>query len=319
MTIVIDGTNGISGVDGTASNPAYEGTDSNTGLFYPAADTVGIATGGTEALRVTSLQNVGIGTATPAAPLEINRNSASSSSGNYPNIRLDNQSATGYTGYYFYNAGVQKAFFELKNDVGALTMGTSSTERARITSGGDFLVGATSTAVSKFYTEQTSSGAYAGRFYLNLASSQSTAGLVVDKKDNTSTTSQVFMQFTINNQGTGSGQINANGASQAAFGSFSDLRLKENIVDLPSQLANIMALRPVEFDYIESEGGGHQISFIAQEFEAIYPDAVGERFDGMKTLTGWSKTEARLVKAIQELKAELDATKAEVAALRGQA
>jgi hypothetical protein len=27
MTVVIDGTNGISGVDGTASNPVYEGTD----------------------------------------------------------------------------------------------------------------------------------------------------------------------------------------------------------------------------------------------------------------------------------------------------
>jgi len=119
----------------------------------------------------------------------------------------------------------------------------------------------------------------------------------------------VFVGFTVNSQGTGSGQINANGANSAAFGSFSDSRLKENIVDLPPQLANIMALRPVEFDYIESEGGGHQISFIAQEMEAVYPDVVGERADGMKTITGWSKTEARLVKAIQELKAEIDTLK----------
>lgn len=29
MTIVIDGTNGISGVDGTAANPAIKGNDSN--------------------------------------------------------------------------------------------------------------------------------------------------------------------------------------------------------------------------------------------------------------------------------------------------
>jgi hypothetical protein len=65
MPIVISGTNGISGVDGTASNPSYEGTDANTGVFFPAADTVAIGTNGTEALRVTSSQNVGIGTSSP--------------------------------------------------------------------------------------------------------------------------------------------------------------------------------------------------------------------------------------------------------------
>lgn len=137
-------------------------------------------------------------------------------------------------------------------------------------------------------------------------SNESTAVSRFTKSSNTSTTGQVFMEFTINNDAAGSGQINANGASQAAFGSFSDKRLKKNIVDLPPQLDNIMALRPVEFDYIESEGGGHQISFVAQEFEEIYPDAVGERKDGMKTLTGWGKTETRLVKAIQELKKMVD-------------
>lgn len=141
--------------------------------------------------------------------------------------------------------------------------------------------------------------------------------LIITKFDNDSTTSQVFARFTIANNTAANGQINANGASQVAFGSWSDARLKENVVDLPSQLENIMALRPVEFDYIKSEGGGHQISFIAQEFEQVYPDAIGEREDGMKVLSGWGKTEARLVKAIQELKAELDKVKAELQTLKG--
>jgi hypothetical protein len=72
MPLVLDGTNGVSGVDGTASNPAIEGTDSNTGIFYPAADTVAIGTGGTEALRVNSSQQVGIGTSSPAYKLDVN-------------------------------------------------------------------------------------------------------------------------------------------------------------------------------------------------------------------------------------------------------
>jgi len=52
MALVLDGSAGVSGVDGTASNPSYEGTDSNTGIFFPAADTVAIGTNGTERVRV---------------------------------------------------------------------------------------------------------------------------------------------------------------------------------------------------------------------------------------------------------------------------
>ena len=86
---------------------------------------------------------------------------------------------------------------------------------------------------------------------------------------------------------------------------------------MPSQLANITALRPVEFDYIESEGGGHQLGFIAQEVEEIYPDLVGERQDGMKTLSGLSKWDARLVKAIQEQQAIIESLTARIEALEG--
>ena len=139
--------------------------------------------------------------------------------------------------------------------------------------------------------------------------------VVIGKYDNNNTTSQIFVYFLISNTGLGAGQINGNGAGQAAFGSFSDARLKENIADLPPQLGNICALRPVEFDY--KDGSGHQIGFIAQEMQAVYPDAVGTREDGMLTISGWSKNEARLVAAIQELKAELDAVKAELAAIKG--
>jgi len=54
MPLVLDGTNGVSGVDGTVSNPSYEGADSNTGIFFPAADTIAFTTGGTEDLRIES-------------------------------------------------------------------------------------------------------------------------------------------------------------------------------------------------------------------------------------------------------------------------
>jgi len=143
-------------------------------------------------------------------------------------------------------------------------------------------------------------------------------GISIVKIDNVSTSSQNFMHFFINDAGTGSGAIVANGASAAAFSAYSDSSLKENIVDLPSQLDNIMALRPVEFDYIESEGGGHQIGFIAQEVQAIYPDLVGAREDGMLTLSDMNKNDARLIKAIQETGAIIKDLTARIAALEAK-
>jgi len=71
MTITINGTTGIAGVDGSASTPAVQGTDTNTGVFF-GTDTVTIATGGTAAVTVDSGQRtkfpttIGVGGATPS-------------------------------------------------------------------------------------------------------------------------------------------------------------------------------------------------------------------------------------------------------------
>jgi hypothetical protein len=61
MALILDGTNGLSDVDGSASTPAIRGTDANTGIFFPAADTIAFAEGGVESLRIDSSGNVGIG------------------------------------------------------------------------------------------------------------------------------------------------------------------------------------------------------------------------------------------------------------------
>jgi hypothetical protein len=54
MTLILSGTNGLSDVDGDASTPAVRGTDANTGIFFPAADTIGLSVGGVEAARLVS-------------------------------------------------------------------------------------------------------------------------------------------------------------------------------------------------------------------------------------------------------------------------
>jgi hypothetical protein len=153
----------------------------------------------------------------------------------------------------------------------------------------------------------TSAGGRAGFFMINAASSLSADAVGISKFDNNTTTSQVFVKFFINNNASASGFITANGANAATFTSSSDARLKENITALPNQLANILALKPSEFDY--KDGTGHQIGFIAQDMEDVYPDCVAEDGQGMLMISGWSKTEARLVKAIQEMHIEIQELK----------
>jgi len=293
-----------------------------------ASGTAGNAITFTQAMTLDASGNLGIGTTSPSARLSVIAASANSTAATIGGIEYGG-SKRGLTIKTFNSAGGDDCGVEFNaanglGGYGAFKFAANTTTLATLDASGNLLVGTTGLPVAngRISSASASTSVTAGRFYCSAGDAY--PSLAFDKSSTTNTTSQIFAIFTINNQSTGSGQINANGASQAAFGSFSDARLKENIVDLPPQLDNIMALRPVEFDYIESEGGGHQINFIAQEFEEVYPDAIGERADGMKTLTGWGKTEARLVKALQEMKAIIDTQastitqlQADVAALKG--
>jgi len=234
--------------------------------------------------------------------------------GNNNVANIDNAGAQ-YTNLAFSNNGTEKSaiywdnnnslfYFTAEAANSQMVFATNGSERARIDSNGNLLLNTTSQFSSSKLTVYSSGIGIASK--VTGTSNQTIFGMYIVKPDNDTTTSQRFIGFGINNDAAGSGQINANGANSAAFGSYSDARLKENIVDLPTQLNNILALKPKEFDYISSEGGGHQIGFIAQDMQEVYPDVVGEDENGMLTITGWSKTEARIVKAIQELSIQIN-------------
>jgi hypothetical protein len=57
---------------GTVGAPALSPVgDTNTGIYFPAADAIGISTNGVDRVRVTSAGNVGIGTNTPLTSLDV--------------------------------------------------------------------------------------------------------------------------------------------------------------------------------------------------------------------------------------------------------
>jgi hypothetical protein len=57
MTVIIDGTDGLSNVDGSAATPAIRGTDANTGIFF-GTDIIGFSEGGTECARFDASANL---------------------------------------------------------------------------------------------------------------------------------------------------------------------------------------------------------------------------------------------------------------------
>ena len=148
----------------------------------------------------------------------------------------------------------------------------------------------------------------------------------------TSTNELILSTINVGGKGTNTGFITAGGSSgsiyqgnnSASWSTTSDQRIKENIVAIPSGLAIIGKLNPVTFDYIETKKS--DTGFIAQEYQKVLPDQVTEHaaspaekeIAGTDTLLGITPNLVPyLVKAIQELSAQVTALQAQVTALQG--
>ena len=151
MALNINGTTGISGVDGSASAPALQGTDSNTGINF-ASDTVNINTGGStratidssgaldvptdfpikvgssEKLRISSSGQIGIGKV-PSRTVDVEGKIRSSEA-----VCFGDNSSTPAEG-----AAIHRP------DSNTLAFVTNNVERCRINDTGRLLIGTTDT------------------------------------------------------------------------------------------------------------------------------------------------------------------------------
>ena len=109
-----------------------------------------------------------------------------------------------------------------------------------------------------------------------------------------------------------------------SYGTISDIRLKKNIETTRNgYLDDICKLRVVKYNWQNhKEGQPKELGLIAQEVEQVFPNLVMDQLspsaDGVnyKMIKG-SVIPTMLLKAIQELKAELDSVKAELQTLKG--
>lgn len=266
-----------------------------------------LQTADTTRMTITSGGNVGIGTSSPAAKLH------SVSSGAYP-ARMESTGST-YSAIAYKGTGSSANLAEAGAVADAFYIGTGGAERMRIDASGNVLVNTASQIGSGKLCIQTvlnqdglkvqGAGGVAGTGY-SFSCQQSTG----------------FAAYFNTTSGV-SGSIYCSGTT-TAYNTSSDYRLKENVQPMVGALNIISQLNPVTYTW-KADGSDGQ-GFIAHELQAIVPDCVtGEKdavdaegnpvYQGVDT----SFLVATLTAAIQELKAELDTVKAELAELKGAA
>jgi len=164
MTIQINGTSGISGVDGSAATPALQGSDTNTGISF-GTDEVNINTGGTNAITVDSSQQVGLGTSSPSGRLHVIADGIASGAGlqtwgydvNQPNYQLRLRTDV--------SAGVVKYNFNLLNQA-------TEYDANLVLDRGNVGIGTTTPLASSGFTGVTTSGSTGGILWFAKAGAQ---------------------------------------------------------------------------------------------------------------------------------------------------
>jgi hypothetical protein len=224
--------------------------------------------------------NVGIGTSSPAQLLHVETTASPIATFRY---NASNRIDVRYDGLDIYG--------------GAFRHMIAGTEKMRLTTGGVLSIGDTS----------PESGDASAPTSLYLQGGE--CNMIIKNTDATSSSQRQGIAF-LNSSGTRVGTITIT-SSATGYVTSSDYRLKENVKTLPNGLDRLNSLKPVQFDWktdgVTSEG------FLAHEVKEVFPYAVkGEKDDEEMQSMDYGRITPLLVKAIQELSAEVEELKSKL-------
>jgi len=110
--------------------------------------------------------------------------------------------------------------------------------------------------------------------------------------------------------GAGTNALKWNTSNGAITYDTSSARYKDNIRDSAYGLSHVMQMRSAQFEYKDT--GRSDVGLIAEELDPIIPELVMKNQDGQPDSVSYDRMVSVLVKAIQELKAEVDSLKAQI-------
>jgi hypothetical protein len=284
--VTINASQGVEFNAGAVGTPSITTTgDTNTGIFFPAADTIAFTEGGAEAMRIDSSGNVGIGTNSPNASYKMS---------------ITGNSASIYSGILFTDTNAGGGVFSIYGESAALKFRDSSAGATRMTidSSGNLLVGTTS-ADGRITANASTSNASSLVLVGNTSAGNTLIRIRADGLYNLGLQTNSPYNFT-------STGANAILFSDGTFGrATSSLKYKRNVETATHGLSDVLKLRSVTYKS-KNERDGETIfgGLIAEEVHEIgLTEFVQYAEDGTPDSLYYANMVSLCIKAIQEQQA----------------
>jgi hypothetical protein len=266
-----------------------------------------------ERMRIDSAGNVGIGTASPQQQIHVYRNTTDGTS-----AAIKAQNAGASASYALFDATAGSVETVLYSDAAGnalgvagaslrtvtnhpLIFGTNNTERARIDTSGNLLVGTTTNLIwnTTNLTGCVIGGNSSSGGFSSIQVSRASDLCLLLNRLTSDGQIQAFAR-----QGTQVGEITVT-TSSTSYNTSSDYRLKENIADADDAGSKIDAIKVRQYDW-KVDGSHQDYGMVAQELMTVAPEAVsGDPESDEMMGVDYSKLVPMMLKEIQSLRARV--------------